>query len=71
MMDKGDRLVTKEDGGGGNYLLHPTSTNQSTNQSINRSIKKCIPHTDNKVQHIHEELMWERGSLSVILIIHS
>ena len=58
MMDKGDRLVTKEDAGGGNYLLHPTPTNQS----INQSIKKCIPHTDNKVQHIHEELMWERGS---------
>ena len=33
------------------------------NQSINQSIKAFIPHIDNQVQHIQEELMWERGKL--------
>ena len=37
---------------------------------FNQSIKKCIPHVDNKVQHIQEEIMWERGKLNLILIIH-
>ena len=33
----------------------------SINQSINQSNKQFIPHIDNQVQHIKEELMWERG----------
>ena len=36
-----------------------TDVNQTINQS---SINQCIPQIDNKVQHIHTELMWERGT---------
>ena len=36
--------------------------NRIDNQSINQSIKKCIPHIDNQVQHIQEELCGKRES---------
>ena len=43
--------------------FHCEIRSKELNQSINQSIETNIPHIDNKVEHIQEEIMLERGKL--------